>query len=527
MVASRLRAAEIVELFTRIFSASEHEARGSEHERLQLVPLVFGLLPRAALARKRPDDRIKPAIRAHLASLGIDSSELLVDTIKDIADQYFAVVFRPPSERPRKLGVESVRARGEVYKRIRQRQADRCAVCGVRLGKDATETLDHIIPWSLAGDRPDGSNWQLLCDLCNGGKREWLSALQSAQAANWHYGLGDPVPFEPTQEARYVVLAVAGKCQAHGCEVRPRDGHLSVHQRHASGLAIVDNLLALCEAHAVADAAADSTHTPDLNATPGKTSASPAPSVRDAEAVEVIVRFGGYALMSRATGGMAESFFAVDEETGEEVFLKRAREESPDCLALQREASIYTKFQYRVAEHVPRVLGADHLGGYFYLVTERAETDLEKYVRARGHVSTKEARSILLQVVDGLREIHGMEIVHRDLKPANILRIGERWVLADFGISKDRMSSGGGTFQLRGTSGYAAPEQILTGVDADASADIFALGKLIVFLITGGTDIDRITFRGWRDIARSCTTEDPEQRPRLDAVAAEIEGVRE
>jgi hypothetical protein len=251
------------------------------------------------------------------------------------------------------------------------------------------------------------------------------------------------------------------------------------------------------------------------------------PDAHEDQPNETTVRFGRYTLMARATGGMAESFFAVDHETGEEVFLKRARENTPDCLALQREAAIYSKLDRRESDHVLRVLDAAHLEGYFCLVTERAETDLEKYVLARGHLSTTEARAILLQVVEGLRVIHGLEIVHRDLKPANILRIGERWVLADFGISKDRMSYGGGTFQLRGTSGYAAPEQVLTGVEADASADIFALGKLIVFVLTGGTDIDRILFRDWRGIARRCTAEEPPQRPSLDAVAAEIECVRE
>jgi hypothetical protein len=240
-----------------------------------------------------------------------------------------------------------------------------------------------------------------------------------------------------------------------------------------------------------------------------------------------VVRFGGYDLTTRATGNMAESFLAVNCATGEEVFLKRALENTPDCLALQREADIYSKLDRRECEYVLRVLDAGHLDGYFYLVTERAEVDLEKYVLSRGHVSTPEARAIVLQLLEGLREIHQLEIVHRDLKPANILRVGERWVLADFGISKDRRSFGGGTFQLRGTSGYAAPEQILTGVEADSSADIFALGKLIVFLITGATDIDRIVFREWRNIARRCTAEDPRQRPSLDDVAAEIERIRE
>ena len=80
---------------------------------------------------------------------------------------------------------------------------------------------------------------------------------------------------------------------------------------------------------------------------------------------------------------------------------------------------------------------------------------------------------------------------------------------------------------MRGTTGYAAPEQILTGVEARPPADIFALGKIAVFLITGATDVDGLIFKQWRKAARWCTQDDPDARPTLDQIAEVFESIDE
>jgi len=529
----RLRDSSTLDVFVRVFSATNAEARGSEHERLQLVPLVFGLLPHASIHRQRLDERVKPAIRSHLGQLGVPLNEPLVNVLKEISDHYFEAVVRPDRSRARKLGLESVRAlRRGAYYQLLERQAGRCAICGALLGTEAEETLDHIIPWALIGDPFDGSNWQLLCMDCNLGKREWLSVFQSPQALNWHYGIGDAPPVgEPTREARYIALATAGKCQARECTLRPREGKLLLRCRHQTGLAVVDNLVAFCERHAGGEVVAQEERVPSR---PAPTSGSVRPKPPAARATlsstpaPMLGSYQGYTLLKRVSGGMAEAFLAVDEETGEEVFLKRAAEGSEHYLALQRETQIYQKLNMRYAEHVPRVVDADRAEGFFYLVTERAETDLEQFVRDRSKLTTTKAKEILHQLLDGLTELHSMEVIHRDLKPSNILKVGERWVLADFGISKDlRGALGGATFQLRGTTGYAPPEQLMTGVEAKPTADVFALGKIVVFMLTGATDIDAVLFRKWRQLARSCTSDDADLRPPLDEIRRGLQTIDE
>src|SRR4051812_2149093 len=61
-----------------------------DHELLDAVPLVFGLLPKDALLRRDASGPVKPLIREHLNALGFVPDEDLIDVLKAIADQYYA-----------------------------------------------------------------------------------------------------------------------------------------------------------------------------------------------------------------------------------------------------------------------------------------------------------------------------------------------------------------------------------------------------------------------------------------------------
>jgi serine/threonine-protein kinase len=130
-----------------------------------------------------------------------------------------------------------------------------------------------------------------------------------------------------------------------------------------------------------------------------------------------------------------------------------------------------------------------------YLVMEFLEgMDLESLVRQHGPMPAPRVVHVLRQACESLEEAHARGLVHRDIKPANIHlgRVGcrEDFVkVLDFGLVK---AAEGGSQQslasiegvIMGTPAYMAPEMAL-GDRVDARADLYALGCVAYYLLTG------------------------------------------
>jgi eukaryotic-like serine/threonine-protein kinase len=104
---------------------------------------------------------------------------------------------------------------------------------------------------------------------------------------------------------------------------------------------------------------------------------------------------------------------------------------------------------------------------------------------------SKEALANLTKfLLNALDFIHSRGIVHRDLKPENILADGDRYVLADFGIASYnpdifRVRAETRSAERLGNRLFSAPEQESGGTDAHPTMDIYALGQLIQWFVTG------------------------------------------
>ncbi len=137
--------------------------------------------------------------------------------------------------------------------------------------------------------------------------------------------------------------------------------------------------------------------------------------------------------------------------------------------------------------------GRTREGQPYYVMEYLDGVTLAELVAHSGPVPPGRTIHILRQVAAALREAHLRGLVHRDVKPENVMlcRRGEDDVvkLLDFGLVKnlERAETRDITKQLNilGTPRYMAPERLLNPADVDARSDIYALGAVGYFLLTG------------------------------------------
>jgi serine/threonine-protein kinase len=133
------------------------------------------------------------------------------------------------------------------------------------------------------------------------------------------------------------------------------------------------------------------------------------------------------------------------------------------------------------------------LDGTFYYVMELLDGfDLQTLVKEFGKQPPERAAHLLIQATNSLHEAHELEFVHRDLKPANIFtcRYGGELDFAkvlDFGLVMDRRPTEEELQKpgLIGTPAVMAPEMVRFNAPVDRRADIYALGCVGYWLLTG------------------------------------------
>jgi serine/threonine-protein kinase len=212
---------------------------------------------------------------------------------------------------------------------------------------------------------------------------------------------------------------------------------------------------------------------------------------------------GSYELVRRlGVGGMGEVWLARHHLLARTAAIKLIRPEMLTSGDPGRASMTIGRFEREAqataaltSPHTIRLFDFGHTDdGTFYYVMELLNgRDLESLIRSIGPLPPARAMYLLSQVCRSLAEAHAVGLVHRDIKPANIYvcRMGlehDFVKVLDFGLVKgaDRRAGVDVTVDhvTVGTPAYMAPEAIL-GHDVDCRADVYAVGCVAYFLLTG------------------------------------------
>jgi hypothetical protein len=192
-------------------------------------------------------------------------------------------------------------------------------------------------------------------------------------------------------------------------------------------------------------------------------------------------------------GGMASVFNAFDRVEQEMVALKvqdDSRQAGP-AHPLSTEFDFWTRLRH------PNIVGVRELAvsnsgpftrGAPYLILEHVRGRPVHEALTPGRIEPRRVEEIAVQVLRGLRHVHGAGLVHRDLKPPNILihatGNGRGQIkLTDFGLAT-HSGLNGEPGRISGSLPYVSPEAIL-GLPVDGRADLYGLGIALFYLATG------------------------------------------
>jgi serine/threonine-protein kinase len=213
-------------------------------------------------------------------------------------------------------------------------------------------------------------------------------------------------------------------------------------------------------------------------------------------------------------GGMGEVWRARHRLLARAAAIKLIRPELLGAGTIAETQAMLRRFEREAqataaltSPHTIRVFDYGETGDQrFYYVMELLEgRDLQSLVREFGPVSAERAQFLLRQMCHSLAEAHARGLVHRDVTPSNVYlcRMGLDYdfvKVLDFGLVKfnGRRSFDsepkGKLHSTTGTPAFMAPEIIL-GADVDQRADVYAIGCVAYYLLTGQPVFDASTPR--------------------------------
>ena len=220
-------------------------------------------------------------------------------------------------------------------------------------------------------------------------------------------------------------------------------------------------------------------------------------------------RLGAYELTERlGMGGMGEVWKASHRLLARPAAVKLIRSDTgSDGMAVERferEAQATASLE---SPHTVELydFGVAEDGTLYYVMELLRGVDLQTLIDEHGALPPERVVYLLLQACESLGEAHDRDMIHRDIKPANLFlcRKGPRTdflKVLDFGLVKGAQAEDDPTKtqenQITGTPAYLAPEALRGDPPVSAKSDLYALGCVAFFLLTG-----RPVFQGKTTVA--------------------------
>jgi serine/threonine protein kinase len=190
-------------------------------------------------------------------------------------------------------------------------------------------------------------------------------------------------------------------------------------------------------------------------------------------------------------GATGKVYLAEDPFARRKVAIKVAY---PEALKSSEDGAFYKNMFLNEAAlagklnhpHIVQIFDAVVEGEYSYIVMEYVEGGtLEKFCTPEGLLEPREVAEIIFKCVRALAFAQTLGLTHRDLKPGNILhKDGTEIKIADFGAAINTVSDRTVITNV-GSPAYMAPELVTGGAQASHLTDIYALGVVMYYMLTG------------------------------------------